>query len=175
MKLGGYQVKGRIDRVDEVETPKGPAYEVLDYKSGSGGSDAVNKQIEKFLPPEGAEPADYQLPLYALALLNGDTPVKARPHSVSFYNLESLERGKRGNFGVAACRTIEFVARGSVDTKAGLVPLKVLTGDITHGILETLGRMSASPYSAKPDYRSCQYCAFRAACERGRAQKGEGP
>jgi ATP-dependent helicase/DNAse subunit B len=172
MTLGGYKITGRIDRVDEVTTSDGVTYEVLDYKSGSGGASPLKALIEKFLPPEGAAPTDYQLPLYALALGQGVGAIKSLPRAVSYYNLEELERKSRGKFGTAACRTITFDGK-TVDTKAGTVPLRALTGEITGGILETLGQMSASPYPARPDFNSCKYCAFRAACDRGRAQKGE--
>ncbi len=172
MTLGGYKITGRIDRVDEVRTGKGPAYEVLDYKTGWIGRDAVSKQIGKFLPPEGEEPTDYQLPLYALALGQGvgARPVRALPQAVSYYNLEGLEKGKRGGFGAAALRTITFGGK-TLDTKGGTVPVGALTGEITDGIVKTLGQMSLSPYPAKPAYRNCQYCSFRAACDRGRAQR----
>ena len=170
MELGGYQLIGRIDRVDEVMTPKGPVYELLDYKTGSAGSKSLNEQIKKFLPPEGVAPTDYQLPLYALALGQGVGGIDAQPRAVSYYNLESLEKGKKGNFGAAALRTLTFAGGRTVGAKAGIVPAGLLAGAITDGIVATLNQMSASPYPAKPDFNTCKWCAFRAACDRGRAQ-----
>ena len=170
MELGGYRLVGRVDRVDEVTTPGGVVYEVLDYKTGSGGSKSLSEQIKKFLPEPGAAPTDYQLPLYALALSQGVNGIQALPRAVSYYNLESLEKGKRGKFGTAALRTITLGGK-TVDTKAGTVPIQLLNKEITDGIVETLGQMSLSPYPARPDYNSCRYCAFRAACDRGRAQR----
>jgi len=51
------------------------------------------------------------------------------------------------------------------------VPIELLNKEIAGGIVETLGQMSVSPYPARPDYNSCRYCAFPAACDRGRAQR----
>ena len=34
-ELAGYRLTGRIDRVDEIHTPVGPVYEVIDYKTGT--------------------------------------------------------------------------------------------------------------------------------------------
>ncbi len=57
-------LRGRIDRIDLVQTPDGPAFRVIDYKSGSVPTSTAVKRGEMV-----------QLPLYAMAvqqLLEGD-------------------------------------------------------------------------------------------------------
>jgi RecB family exonuclease len=56
---GGRKLKlgGRIDRIDLVETPDGPRFRIIDYKSGSVPSSTEVKQGEMV-----------QLPLYAMAV-----------------------------------------------------------------------------------------------------------
>jgi RecB family exonuclease len=57
-------LRGRIDRIDLVQTPDGPAFRVIDYKSGSVPTSTAVKHGEMV-----------QLPLYAMAvqqLLEGD-------------------------------------------------------------------------------------------------------
>lgn len=167
LRIGGYNVLGRIDRIDEVRTTRGLSYELIDYKTGKGAADSLPAQVQKFLPAAGEAPKDYQLPLYALAMIQGVGGLRTEPSLLSYLNLDSLEKGKRG-FGVAARRTIGIVRHGKLDPKAGLVPLGVLTAEISAGIVQTMDAMRHSPYAAKPDFY-CNWCAFRAACDRGRA------
>jgi RecB family exonuclease len=53
----GIKLQGMIDRIDIVETPQGPTFRVIDYKSGAGPS-ATDVKTGHML----------QLPLYALAV-----------------------------------------------------------------------------------------------------------
>jgi hypothetical protein len=173
MQVGRYKVTGRIDRIDEVRSRSGVSYELIDYKTGSAGSDALTAQMKKFLPPEGETAKDYQLPLYALALAQGVGALQAQPARLSYLNLEKIERGKRGAFGVAARRSIELVSDGPPDAKTGRLPLPVLHGAVHDCIVATMDAMLRSPYRAKPDFRSCAYCSFSAACDRGKAEGAE--
>jgi superfamily I DNA/RNA helicase/RecB family exonuclease len=168
-ELNGYRLTGRIDRVDEIQTPTGPVYEVVDYKTGRSGKDPLKAQLAKFLPEGEDLPADYQLPLYALALANGLQGVQGMPRRLSLLNVEGLEKKKNGQYKAEACRTIELIAGGEVDYKLGLVPLGSLTDEVSGGLAATLARMSVSPYPPQPGFH-CKWCSFRSACERGRGQ-----
>jgi hypothetical protein len=53
----GVKLQGMIDRIDLVETPQGPAFRIIDYKSGKGPTAADVKSGHML-----------QLPLYALAV-----------------------------------------------------------------------------------------------------------
>ncbi len=172
-ELNGYHIVGRIDRIDEITTQRGVVYEIIDYKTGSTSAASLNVHVQKFLPPEGAEPKDYQLPLYALALSAGIQGLVATPRAVTLINLEALETNKNGTYKAGAARSIQFMSNGVLNSKTGQVPVSALTGEITHGLGVTLAAMSRSPYPPRPDYQSCQYCGFRAACDRGRTQGGE--
>jgi superfamily I DNA/RNA helicase len=169
-ELHGYRLTGRIDRVDEIQTPAGPIYEVIDYKTGtSNARDSMAVHLRKFLPEADKPPADFQLPLYALALLDGVAGIQGAPSALSLLNVEALERKKNGDYKAGACRTVQLSNGDSVDYQAGVVPIAALTGDIRQSIAGSLERMSASPYPAQPG-NHCNYCSFRAACERGRMQ-----
>ncbi len=171
LELGGFRVRGRIDRVDEVETEDGPAYEILDYKTGSSGAGALPVHIARFLPAEGDPPEDYQLPLYALALESGVHGVRAAPRAVKVLNLEKLGLTQRGRYAAAAERTLRLVRDGELDRKGGRVPLEQIQGEVRQGITRVLQTMSHSPYVAQPDYY-CHWCPFRVACDQGRAVHG---
>jgi superfamily I DNA/RNA helicase len=165
---GPYRLVGRVDRIDEIQTPAGPRYEVIDYKTGRGG-ESLTDHLAKFLPLPGEPPADYQLPIYALAMMSGGVDgLKQVPRALNLVFVETLERTKRGGYSAKACRTVQLVEGGAVDARSGSLPLGVLTGEVAQGMQATLSRMAASPYPAQPG-RHCAYCAFRAACERGRA------
>lgn len=169
--LDGYRIEGRIDRVDQVTEGTRVRYQVVDYKTGSGGAKSLNAQLRKFLPLEGEEPADYQLPLYALALKSGVMGLKATPEALNYVNLEYLERTQRGAFAAAAIRTVEMKAGQKVDYKSGAVPTALLEGPIRDGILRTIASMSETPYPAKPGYH-CNWCAFRVACDGRQDREG---
>jgi PD-(D/E)XK nuclease superfamily len=165
-ELDGYRLTGRLDRVDEIQTPAGPVYEVIDYKTGdtnAGASLAVH--LRKFLPDANQPPSDFQLPLYALALMNGVAGLHGTPGALSLLNVEALERKDNGDYKAGACRSVQLAQGGMVDYKNGVVPVDVLTGAITHSIRDTLAHMAASPYPAQPG-NHCGYCSFRSACER---------
>jgi RecB family exonuclease len=167
--LGGQRLIGRIDRIDEVQTPGGPRYEVVDYKTGRGGGDSLTVHLAKFLPPAGAAPADYQLPIYALALMHGAVDGLAEaPRSLNLVFVETLEKNRRGGYSAKACRTLHLVEAEAVDVRTGALPLDVLTGQVAQGLQQTLTSMLASPYPARPG-RHCAYCSFRNACERGQS------
>ena len=71
------KIQGKIDRVDTIEGEHGPAFRVIDYKTGSPPS---KKDVTGFLM--------VQLPLYALAVehlnLAGES---ARPRDVGYWDL----------------------------------------------------------------------------------------
>jgi superfamily I DNA/RNA helicase len=171
LNLDGYRLRGRIDRVDQVRAGSKVSYEVIDYKTGSGGAASLNAQVQKFLPLDGEEASDYQLPLYALALKSGVMGLKVKPRLLIYLNLEKLEKTTRGAFGAAALRTIELSSIPNADYKTGRVPAALLEGPIRDSILKTLAAMSASPYPAKPDYH-CKWCDFRVACDRRQDREG---
>ncbi len=163
-ELGPYRLRGRIDRIDEVQTENGPEYEVLDYKTGA--SYTVSRVMSAFLPPEGEPPSDFQLPIYALALMRGNvlrTP--AAPRCLHLLHLENMEPGKRG-FSATARRTVELTPAGEVDAKQGFVPVDTLNETVVPAIRSTLDRMARPPWPAQPG-RHCENCSFRAACDRG--------
>ncbi|MCC6192225.1 MAG: PD-(D/E)XK nuclease family protein [Anaerolineales bacterium] len=169
--LDGYRLVGRIDRLDEIQTPSGPCYEVIDYKTGRGGEDSLKEHIARFLPPADTASADYQLPIYALALMRGGVAgIGQAPRALNLVFVETLDKTKRGGYSARACRTIHLVPSGEVDTKTGIVPVSVLTGEVSHGLRQTLNNMLASPYPPRPG-RHCAYCSFQAACERGRSAR----
>jgi superfamily I DNA/RNA helicase/RecB family exonuclease len=169
--LGPYRLRGRIDRIDEIETDTGLAYEVIDYKTGGGRT--LRELMTAFLPPDGEPAADFQLPIYALALQQGAVVgISAPPRRVNFIYVEKLERLQRGGFSTAASRAIELASSGHVDQKEGIVPLPALTSQVVPAIQATLEALSHSPYPARPGSH-CAYCSFRVACDRG--QEAAGP
>jgi hypothetical protein len=170
--LAGYRIVGRIDRIDEVKTKSGAAYEIIDYKTGSTSTASLNAHVQKFLPQEGKAPRDYQLPLYALAMSAGVQGLASMPGGVTLINVEALQTNKNGAYKAGAARSIQFVTAGALDREKGIVPVSALTGEITRSVGATLEAMSRSPYPPRPDYRECLYCAFRAACDQGRTQVG---
>jgi putative RecB family exonuclease len=164
--LGPYRLRGRIDRIDEVQTPVGPQYEVIDYKTGRG--DSLTKLMAAFLPSEGDPPSDYQLPIYALALMRGavlDPPIA--PRRLHLLYVQNMEPGQRG-FSATARRTFELTETGAVDTNQGRLPLSTLTDAVVPAIQSTLDQMSRPPWPAQPG-RYCDNCSFRAACDRAQA------
>jgi superfamily I DNA/RNA helicase len=169
-ELGGHRLTGRLDRVDEIQTPAGVVYDIVDYKASRSAKDSLAVQIARFLPPEGAAPSDYQLPLYALALTHGLPGVQAPPARLSLLNVDGLDKNKNGSYKAAACRTITLGPAGALNLKTGYVPLSLIQADVTNSLVAILGRMSASPYPARPD-RHCDYCSFRTACERSQGQE----
>jgi hypothetical protein len=173
MAVGRYQVRGRIDRIDAIRSKTGVAYEVIDYKTGKSSNGSLAAQTKKFLPEAGEEPTDFQLPLYGLAVMHGLKGFSAVPKRLSYIFLDSLERGKRGDFSDTAMRTLRLEAEGSLNRGQGLIPLSMLQNEITEGVIQTMNAMSVSPYPAKPEFH-CNWCGFRAACDRGRAQANEG-
>lgn len=172
LTVGGYQVTGRIDRIDAIHTKAGTLYEVIDYKTGKSSNGSLAAQIKKFLPEGDDTATDYQLPLYGLALLTGLQEYKLTPNHLSFLFLDSLERGKRGDFSTEARRMLSLEAGGKLDRRQGLVPIAVLKNKITASLTQTMMSMSVSPYLAKPG-RYCGWCDFRAACDRGRSDASE--
>jgi hypothetical protein len=165
----GSRLVGRIDRIDEVQTPDGPRYDLVDYKTGRGGGDSLTVHLAKFLPPPDKPASDYQLPIYALALMHGGVAGLAEPpRSLNLVFLETLDKTKRGGYGASACRTLQLVEAGVPDAKRGTLPLPVLAGEVAQGLQATLARMATSPYPAQPGHH-CQYCSFRAVCERGQS------
>jgi len=169
-ELGGHRLTGRLDRVDEIQTPAGVVYDIVDYKASHAGKESLAAQIARFLPPADELPSDYQLPLYALALAHGLHGVQAPPARLSLLNVDGLDKNKNGTYKAAACRTITLGSSGPVNPKTGHVPLSLITDSVTNSLVATLGRMAASPYPARPD-RHCEWCSFRAACERGQGQE----
>lgn len=169
LDLGGFRLRGRIDRIDEVRTDDGVIYDVIDYKTGTSSTGSLKEHMLKFLPVEGEPPADYQLPLYALALGQGFEGLQGLPERLTLINVEALEKGKRGGYSAKACRTLALVDDEEPDFKNGYIPIAILNGAITQGVQITLTRMSSSPYPAQPGYH-CAWCSFRSACERGRRQ-----
>jgi RecB family exonuclease len=162
----GARIVGRIDRIDEIQTPAGPRYDLVDYKTGSSGGDSLKVHLAKFLPPPDKPAADYQLPIYALALMRGGVAGLAEPpRSLNLVFVESLDKTKRG-YSANACRTLQLVEDGAPDTKRGTLPLTVLNGEVAQGLQAALARMASSPYPAQPG-NHCQYCSFRTVCERG--------
>jgi hypothetical protein len=168
LALGGYRLRGRIDRIDEIQTAAGVIYDVIDYKTGKSHTGSLKEHMQRFLPEGDDAPEDYQLPLYALGL-QAIEGIQALPRRVTLINVEAVEKTKRGGYSTKVCRTLELVDAGQPDFSKGWLPLPTLHGDITAGIQATLARMSASPYPAQPGYH-CNWCSFRSACERGQGQ-----
>jgi superfamily I DNA/RNA helicase len=167
--LGPHRLRGRVDRLDEVQGEAGPTYELIDYKSGKGAS--VAALMQNFLPPEDAPAKDYQLPIYALAWLRGALlPAPAAPLRLHLLFLDNMQRGKRGGLSATACRTLEVGAAGALDPGRGFVPLSTLDGQVTPAIEATLESMTRAPYPARPGW-ACKQCSFRIACDRG--QEGD--
>lgn len=171
IEIDAYRMIGRIDRIDAVRTEAGEVYDVIDYKTGSVGAASLAAQVKKFLPEGEDPPEDYQLPLYAIALQNGVEGIRATPRTLTYINLEKLEKTTRDRFKAEAARVIHLVDDGRLDPKQGYVPASTLTRDILDAIHRTLDAMASTPYPATPGYY-CNMCGFRAACSRGRSYAG---
>ena len=173
LTIGSYRVIGRIDRIDAIHTKAGVSYELIDYKTGTSSNGSLAAQTKKFLPEAGETAADYQLPLYALGAMRGLKDFNLTPNRLSYVFLDSLERGKRGDFSAEARRTLSLEVGSELNRKQGMIPPNMLQNEITAGLIQTMNNMSVSPYPAKPG-RYCDWCDFRAACDRGRTQTNEG-
>jgi hypothetical protein len=167
-EIEGRPIAGRIDRIDQVKTSSGTFYEVIDYKTGSSGKSAPSAQLQKFLPEGDKAPSDYQLPLYALALMAGVRRIQGPPRALHYMNIGSQVRKDNGSYTAESCRTIR-ITKGMLDYRRGDLPLSTLEMQIPQAIAGTLRRMSSTPYLATPAYGACNYCAFTSLCDQGKA------
>ncbi|MCL5952144.1 MAG: PD-(D/E)XK nuclease family protein [Chloroflexi bacterium] len=171
-EIEGLPIAGRIDRIDQIKTAAGTFYEVIDYKTGSSGKYALNAQMQKFLPEGDKRPSDYQLPLYALALMAGVRRIQGAPRALHYMNIGSIVEKDNGSYTAESCRTIQ-VTKGKLDYRRGELPISALEKQMPHAIASTLNSMSSTPCAATPTYGACNYCAFTSVCDQGKATGGE--
>lgn len=172
IEIEGIPIAGRIDRIDQIKTAAGTFYDVIDYKTGSSGKYALNAQMQKFLPEGDKRPSDYQLPLYALALMAGVRRVQGAPRALHYMNIGSIAQKDNGSYTAESCRTIQ-VTKGKLDYRRGELPISALEKQMPQAIASTLNSMSSTPYPATPTYGACNYCAFASVCDQGKATGGE--
>ena len=173
-------VSGRIDRIDRSAA----GLHVIDYKLGQQ-SPSINELLREFVPPRdeaGAadwRPGDIQLPVYALALEQGEVEGLARPPhervaSVALiYPLELY--GDNGKLSAKGRREIALVDHSAgcaaCDTpperspKTGTLCRAQLAAVATrvHG---AVARMRAAEWQPDPreGSQTCAGCAFRPIC-----------
>jgi hypothetical protein len=171
-------IKGRIDRVDRTAD----GLQVIDYKLGQN-SPSINTLLGEFVRPANADatwrPSDIQLPIYALALEQGEiSSVERLPNervqSVALvYPLELYtntgrvsSRGHRvieiidHEPGCAACETTP-----SRNAKVGKLCREQLSA-VADEVRAVVGRMQAGDWRPDPreGSKTCASCPFRPIC-----------
>lgn len=174
-------VGGRIDRIDRGAD----GLHVIDYKLGQQ-SPSINELLNEFVPPRdetGAatwRPGDIQLPVYALALEQGQVEgVQRRPDervgSVALiYPLELF--GDNGKLSVKGRREIRLVDHDEDSCPGCAMPserspktgtlCRAQLDAVAERVLEAVHRMRAADWPADPreGSQTCAGCAFRPVC-----------
>jgi RecB family exonuclease len=159
VKMGRHQLTGTLDQLRQH--PDG-TLELVDFKSG------------KTAPPQAYVDLDYQLSIYAYALLHGTLLVDGKllqprmlPDRLTLYFLRHHIPYKRATGGKSAGEE-----RGDprISTTRNLDQLKALKQDVAH----VSRMMKAGCYPRSPDPMKCGVCAFADAC-RGATQDAHLP
>ena len=159
VKMGRHQLTGTLDQLRQH--PDG-TLELVDFKSG------------KTAPPQAYVDLDYQLSIYAYALLHGTLLVDGKllqprilPDRLTLYFLRHHIPYKRASGGKSAGEE-----RGDprISTTRNLDQLKAMKQDVAH----VSRMMKAGCYPRSPDPMKCGVCAFADAC-RGATQDAHLP
>jgi len=159
VKMGRHQLTGTLDQLRQH--PDG-TLELVDFKSG------------KTAPPQTFVDLDYQLSMYAYALLHGTLLVDGKllqprilPDRLTLYFLRHHIPYKRATGGKSAGEE-----RGDprISTTRSLDQLKALKQDVAH--VSRMIKMGCFPRS--PDTLKCGVCAFADTC-RGATQDAHLP
>jgi superfamily I DNA/RNA helicase len=173
-------VSGRIDRIDRSAA----GLHVIDYKLGQQ-SPSINELLREFVPPRDAtdvadwRPGDIQLPVYALALEQGEIEGLVRqPHervaSVALiYPLELY--GDNGKLSAKGRREIALVDHGDNCPACNAPPERSpKTGTLCRAQLaavatrvhQTVAAMRAAAWQPDPreGSQTCAGCVFRPIC-----------
>jgi hypothetical protein len=172
-------VAGRIDRIDR----SAEGLHVIDYKLGQQ-SPSINELLNEFVPPRNNSvawrPGDIQLPVYALALEQGEVEgLERRPDErvatvALLYPLELYgETGKLSAKGRREIRLIDHhddccpacAAPPEQRPKTGTLCRAQLAA-LTDRVLAAVSRMRAAEWQADPrdGSQTCASCAFRPIC-----------
>lgn len=174
-------VGGRIDRVDRGAD----GLHVIDYKLGQQ-SPSINELLNEFVPPRDEtsaatwRPGDIQLPVYALALEQGQVEgVERRPDErvVSVALIYPLELfGDNGKLSVKGRREIRLIDHAAESCAACSMPserspktgtlCRAQLDTVAERVLETVHRMRTADWPADPreGSQTCAGCAFRPVC-----------
>lgn len=150
LKVDGHRIKGRIDRVDRLSDG---SFELVDYKTSTRDTGAILALKRQFLNVNDAEnfaPADFQLPLYYLAL-SGEGSVTR----LSYYQLAG-----------AKARTFEVDPADLSRSEPGKPRITGADLDVIRKALNAvLTEMDRGVYPARArNTRDCQYCPYAWAC-----------
>lgn len=172
-------VRGRIDRIDRGTD----GLHVIDYKLGQH-SPSINDLLREFVPPRDPvaaqtwRPGDIQLPVYALAVENGEVEgleraPNERVSSVALvYPLELY--GDNGKASVKGRRVIAIVDHAAGCVACEAPPQRSTIGYVCRDQLNNVKArmvgaielMRAGEWSPDPreGSRTCGSCAFRPIC-----------
>ena len=138
--LGTIHLKGRVDRVDQLEPGK---VLITDYKSGNAWT------YRKKLDPSSLHRTDFQLSIYAVAALQG-IPDTSRV-DVQYVGL------KDGRSAMLDWPRLEYLL-----PRAVLTPSSEHAIPLTHGLSEVLRGIHGARFA--PATRNCRFCEFDALC-----------
>lgn len=163
-RYGNYIIRGRIDRIDQLQDG---TFELVDYKTSTFDKEAARAIKKQFLNVDNNDdyqPADFQLPIYYLAMESEGKKV-AR---LSYYQIGSQNRRV---FQINPENRDRSQDRAFEITGGDLEVVKKL-------LFDTLDAMAAGQYPARPKTpQECKRCFYKWICiadnEESEAEAGE--
>jgi hypothetical protein len=147
------RIQGKIDRIDLIETPQGPLFRVIDYKTGHSPSAAAVREGRAL-----------QLPLYALAVQKMILKDGARPIDFGYWSLDQTGfvavRGKKAGKGGGG-----EDARPLATWDRDLERLVRFVGDL-------LARLRQGDFPVHPRVQDCgRACDYKRVCRIAQARR----
>jgi CRISPR/Cas system-associated exonuclease Cas4 (RecB family) len=150
-RYGKYIIRGRIDRIDQLQDG---TFELVDYKTSAydnAAAKAIKKQFLNFDDSDDYQPADFQLPIYYLAMEAEGKKVTR----LSYYQIGSQNRRV---FEINPENTDRSQERAFEITGGDLEVVKQLLHD-------TLDAMASGQYPACPKTpQECKRCLYKWIC-----------
>ncbi len=150
-RYGKYIIRGRIDRIDQLQDG---TFELVDYKTSAydnAAAKAIKKQFLNLDDSDDYQPADFQLPIYYLAMEAEGKKVTR----LSYYQIGSQNRRV---FEINPENTDRSQERAFEITGGDLEVVKQLLHD-------TLDAMASGQYPACPKTpQECKRCLYKWIC-----------
>ena len=142
LKIGGVNVKGRIDRLEK--NPQGK-YEVIDYKTGKYDKKKVQTEIK----------TDFQLHCYAMGVkeLHSDLPERASRFYV----------GDNQDSTGASINPMESIGFESLN--------KAVHANVKKTMEQIVKNIKDEKFPADPGWKKCEYCSYWEVCEESSYKK----